>query len=208
MVYCQVCGCPLDGDSPIKRFDFFLGVTSCCFCIQKRVREFEEEMEREAQLKIEEYSKQQIVRRGRPKEVINPVNIRSACNWFVTVSAKEHDTNGVGLWKRACKMMNRYQADYKGYTIEQKSENPDNVYGFHIHFLLRHPKEVFKAQLIQKFSFAFNDFIVGHNSIDVRPENVSHVQYIQGTKREEKMGKVEVDKIWKQKNNIPMYIEQ
>lgn len=209
MVRCGVCDRSLDTPSEVvfKFFDYYLGVTSCVFCIRKRLQEFDAEQALKSRLAREEFESRMRPLRGRPKEVVDPLKIRSACNWFVTVSAKEHDTNGVGMWKRCQKMMKRYQASYKLYSIEQKSENPDNVYGFHIHFLLRHSQEVFKAQIIQKFATAFKDFIVGDNSIDVRVENSSHEKYIKGDKQEVKMGKVAVDEIWKTKNNIELYVE-
>lgn len=144
--------------------------------------------------------------RGRPKGATDSNEVKSGLIWEVTVNAVSN-IDPIAFWKRMTKMMNSYKADYKLYALEQRSADPDEPMGWHIHVMLEHPKPVFKSQLIQKFYNAFADFIGSAQSVDVRPVNPNTQKYIKGDKTKHKMDKVAVDRIFKEKNNIPLYVE-
>lgn len=92
------------------------------------------------------------------------------------------------------------------FCIEQRGDNIENTFGFHIHMLIKLNKHKAKSYLVNEMYNYFKRYITAKNYIDVKdkvytPENV--INYMSGQKEDSKLDKVKIDHIIHNKLSIP-----
>lgn len=145
-------------------------------------------------------------RRGRapPLKQKREANVQSD-RWFVTVSVRD-DSNIVNLWKRVEKFIGMMKCIYVIANMDQSGI--DEYKHPHVHFYVEYPKVLYKSKVIQVFANAFTDYIGGVNFVDARIAGEHHIRYCKGEKVDDKMEIVDKSRSYRQKNNIPEYIER
>ena len=106
------------------------------------------------------------------------------------------------------------------WVVEQRGIEPD-FKGIHIHILLdKKVKSKRKSEIIREFYSSFKEVVKDKEKIDVRQfpasEGESRINYIMGHKKDEKMDKVEADKIFRKiyefdgvySNDFPYFQQQ
>lgn len=125
---------------------------------------------------------------------------------MVTISSKDN-IDPVLFWKRCTEYINNSEWIKKAiYCLEQRSQDDQEPYGWHIHVLGTFcvPKSI----IIQKTYKSFKRFVVAPNYIDVRSSTDDRINYIKGQKSQGKMPKVLKDRILRHSLNIPDWLEK
>lgn len=123
--------------------------------------------------------------------------------YFVTINYKEGVPYSEQI-KRAQNVFKKLKAEGY-YTLEQRSEDIENIRGIHTHLIIFSDK---KPSKVHQYIYESVKSKVGNKKhVDVRRYNIDLLEdklaYMKGDKwDDDKLQKVEVDKIWKQKNNI------
>lgn len=127
--------------------------------------------------------------------------------WLITIGAKE-GIDPLEFWKQMenC-IKKKYVAGTGEYVIEQRGENGQEPYGWHIHWVLKPAVYTSKSVKVQQVYQCFKKFVAGDNYIDVKPVTRTPecvLKYIEGIKKDEgKHAKVEQDKVVRLRIGIP-----
>lgn len=129
--------------------------------------------------------------------------------WFITISAKD-GINFIQFLRQMDKATKKQALTKVGdayYVLEQRSEQDQEPYGFHIHWLLQTNTKTQKGKLVQQVYQCFTKYLAGANYVDVRPVHgddawSQKLSYIQGNKCADKMLKCQKDKVVRRKYNI------
>lgn len=124
--------------------------------------------------------------------------------WSITINPK-YDNLEL-LRKFMNQLVNRNSIISKCvYSFEQRSEEKDDYIGIHVHMLAK-CTSTSKAQIIQKITQVsnakqFRDMFE-KNSFHVKKCDVSYLDYILGTKTDDKIKKVKNDQLFRQKYDL------
>lgn len=136
---------------------------------------------------------------------------KDTTRWFVTVSAKDNiDVFQFFNQMQKCVKKQKLQGSGK-YVIEQRSESDQDPYGWHLHWLVQFDTQSSKSVIIQQVAQCFQKYISGTNYVDCRPiysdeDWTAKQKYIEGGKKEDKMSKVEKDRLLRKKYKLPEII--
>ncbi len=139
------------------------------------------------------------IRKNRDKRKGNTAHV------FITISFP--DTKGIlgkhgKIGKKKWVSQNEYH-----YSIEQRGDTVETMgKGMHIHILIKDLRKR-RSHIIRELASTFN---IKKNFIDVRQSNKAGLyeirkNYIMGVKTQDKMKKVAIDRIFRQKNNLRQY---
>lgn len=133
---------------------------------------------------------------------------RETTKKLITISAKDNiDIHQ--FWKRMEKCKNKTRLSSKNgmYVLEQRAEGEQEPYGWHIHWLVDFEVTSATSVIVQQIYQCFTRFVTAANYIDVKDVPDDHWEhkkiYMEGKKKEEKMGKVQKDIQMRNKLNIP-----
>lgn len=131
---------------------------------------------------------------------------------FITINAKDGiDPQAFVAQMKKCVKKQKLQAKRGIYVLEQRSEGTQDPYGWHIHWLVEFESTTSLAVVTQQTYQCFQKYLAGSNYVDVREiyneEQWTQKQsYMQGNKKDEKMSKVEKDRVVRDQLNIPHHI--
>lgn len=129
--------------------------------------------------------------------------------YMITINAKD-EIDPKEFWRRVTEFTTRNDfLEWKIYTLEQRSEKDQDAYGWHIHIIAE--SSLPKCRMVDKIYKSFNRFVSARNYIDVQKivaDMDTRIEYVKGNKKESKMGKVDKDKILKERLGIPMFVEK
>lgn len=118
---------------------------------------------------------------------------------LITISLKEDIKliNFLEVYQYTIKLNKKYIDEFC-YVIEQRGEDINNTYGFHIHILVSLNKKKPKSHLINEFYNYFKRYITAKNYVDVRDikddiQKEKVLKYMSGDKPQEKLNKVLID---------------
>lgn len=133
---------------------------------------------------------------------------RETTKKLITISAKDNiDVHQ--FWKRMekCKSKTKLSSKNGMYVLEQRAEGEQEPYGWHIHWLVDFEVTSATSVIVQQIYQCFTRFVTAANYIDVKDVPDDHWEhkkiYMEGKKKEEKMGKVQKDIQMRNKLNIP-----
>ena len=127
---------------------------------------------------------------------------------FITINPK--DDISITDFKNKIDSITKWKCFYKGfYVFEQRGENENEIgKGMHSHIMLC-KYNVERKRLIQRLETTFKKYCNQPfiNTINVLRKSPQHGQetldeYMKGQKQDNKLQKVELDKIWRKQNNI------
>lgn len=125
---------------------------------------------------------------------------------MVTLSAKEA-IDPQAFWKRTTEFVEKSDWIKKClYCIEQRSEEENEPYGWHIHMLGNFALP--KSKIVEKCYKSYSRFLAAPNYVDVTNSSESRSDYLKGIKCPAKMAKVLKDKGLREKYGIPHYLEK
>lgn len=153
------------------------------------------------------------------QQVVNEVGVESfvsetrgrkkdTTRWFITISAKDN-IDHCAFMKQMEKCVKKQKLQGSGkYVLEQRAEEQQDPYGWHIHWLVQFESQSSKATIVQQVYQCFARFVAGANYVDCRPvysdeEYDVKLRYIGGDKKADKMAKVEKDRVLRKKYSIP-----
>lgn len=131
---------------------------------------------------------------------------------FITISAQDNiDVHKFWLQMKKCIKKSSLLSKRGSYVIEQRSEDDQEPYGWHIHWLVEFESTSSTAVISQQVYQCFSKYLGGSNYVDVKDvyddeQWQQKFTYINGTKQESKMGKVRKDEILRNKLNLPPII--
>lgn len=104
------------------------------------------------------------------------------------------------ITKKVWLISNKYM-----YSFEQRSESIENVHGFHVHLLCEKNKK--KAEVIREIYNVTKKYLSDKNKIHIKfigtHNDFSNVyNYILGIKTDDKIKKIEIDKLWRSNNKL------
>lgn len=136
--------------------------------------------------------------------------------WFVTINAPS-TVDPVELWKKVSgycsKNVGRGIGSYY-VVIEQRSEDPEHPKGWHVHMCVGYKEEMSRSIVYQRLRALCRNFWSDDEMkksefkkywVTVIPLGDYHEKYVTGDKREEKMAKVQADKIAREKYGFPEF---
>lgn len=195
----NVCGYLLDVMSTMERSD-----ARDAYMEELRIKENEE---RERKLDVI-WSKPSIRKRGtggrRPPPPPKKTNLISD-RWFITVNVRS-DSDPQRLWARVVKFVGMSKVVRILANLDQSGI--EDYKHPHVHFYVEYPKPLYQSKVIQVFSCAFTDYVGGDNFVDVKIGGEYHVRYCQGDKTDEKLEIVAKSREYRQKYNVPEYIDK
>jgi len=122
---------------------------------------------------------------------------------MVTLSAKD-GIDAKSFWDRAVQHITTSGYIKSAlYCIEQRSQDGQDPYGWHIHILGNFTEP--KSKIIEKVYKSFKRFLAGKNYVDVRPSTETRRGYLMGDKCPDKMPKVLRDRELRVQLQIPDY---
>lgn len=128
---------------------------------------------------------------------------------FITINAKDNiDVHQFLQQMEKCIKKQKLQAKRASYVIEQRSEGDQDPYGWHIHWLVEFDTTTSSSVIIQQVAQCFQRFIAGSNYVDVKDvydddQWSQKMSYIMGTKKADKMPKVEKDRVLRASLRLP-----
>lgn len=131
---------------------------------------------------------------------------------FITISAKDGiDPKKFMEQMDKCIRKQKLQAVRGCYVLEQRSEGPQDPYGWHIHWLVEFGATSSTAIVVQQTFQCFQRFVAATNYIDVRDifnedQWQQKHQYVSGKKSQVKMPKVWKDSALRDDLDIPHII--
>lgn len=130
---------------------------------------------------------------------------------LITINAKD-GIDPVKFWNQMSKCIKKsaLQAKQAKYVLEQRSEEQQEPYGWHIHWLVDFEATSSTAIIVQQVYQCFTRYLTGSNYVDVKDVPDDHWEhkekYITGGKKDEKMKKVEKDRKLREELGIPEII--
>lgn len=127
---------------------------------------------------------------------------------FITINPKSNIT--LTDFHNKIQSLTKWKCFHKGfYVLEQRGETPDNIHGIHAHIMLV-KYNIERKRLIKRLETTFAkycDLKKAENTINVKRKSPEHGketldEYMKGEKQDDKLQKVEIDKIWRKENNL------
>lgn len=128
--------------------------------------------------------------------------------WFITIGAKD-PVDHYRFWTQMEKCIKKAQLLGTGkYVLEQRSEPGQEPYGWHIHWLVEFAEQSSLAVIKQQVYQCFKCYIAAANYIELLPIHddaawTAREKYISGSKKPEKMAKVQQDLILRARFGYP-----
>jgi len=128
--------------------------------------------------------------------------------WFMTVGFDDKIITIPDLIKYHNKVMKTKNIIFEKFVIENFRKNDDGeIYEHkHIHYLIK--SDLRKGEIIDRIFKKCEKGLASRNFVDLKNDDTfeNKLKYILGEKRKEKLECVEMDKKWRQENNIPICI--
>lgn len=141
---------------------------------------------------------------------------RASSRWFITWNPSQ-TVDPTELWRRVTGYCQKNEGrGIKAWyaVIEQRSEDGDSPSGWHMHVCVEYNDELARSIVYQKLKATANYFWTleqmrqreyKQNWLTVKPLGDHHMKYVNGEKREEKMSKVQADKIARAAYGFPEF---
>lgn len=119
-------------------------------------------------------------------------------HYFITLSFDDTKINTCDDFQLIIQRMEKLKKweKTKRFCFEQRSEVPNQYFGYHVHILCTSSSPKRKSQIIAEYYNTFRKYLCGKNYVDVQivKDYMNVVNYMNGDKNDEKMKKVENDK--------------
>lgn len=124
--------------------------------------------------------------------------------YFITISFDDKKIDPKNIPKYMEGVIKKKWVESYIYCIEQRSEEEDVYYGYHVHILIKPNKKIAKSDVIREIYSTLKKYMEGQNYIDVQKVNHRQniINYMKGEKNEMKLEKSKNDKPFRQKNNL------
>lgn len=123
--------------------------------------------------------------------------------WFITIGAKD-GIDFHAFYRQMKKCIKKEKLCGKGvYVLEQRSQGDEEPYGWHIHWRVEFDNYHSKSVIAQQVYQCFKRYLAGKNYVDLKLWNDNQLEYMDGNKTEDKMSKVEKDRMLRTKYGYP-----